>query len=210
MNINRFQDGKIIKNRKSRSDLIIASAKKLFDQHGFHKTSLADIANTLNLTKASIYYYFSSKEELFKGVIRHEAKELFSRMHNMTHNMGSVEEQFKKAVASHIKEWLSFPLVKGLFTRPPQRQAAVVAELRQEVFEEEVHLIEEIFTKGRREGRFKITHPKILAQTIVTAVHGIEVTAELNSQKRFIEEFAQVVLRGIAGKDPGPEAGRTS
>ncbi|MCD6570185.1 MAG: TetR/AcrR family transcriptional regulator [Deltaproteobacteria bacterium] len=190
---------------KLRSELIIKSAKKLFTQHGFHKTSVGDIASAINLTKASLYHYFRSKEEIFKEVVRGEAKVLFSRLRNITGTIGSVEEQFRSVVIAHIKETLSFPLLTRLFTQSPQRQASVATELRQEVFEQEVSLIEEILTKGQHEGCFNIARPKILAQALVAALHGIEMSSELQDAqtalKKYIEEFVQVLLRGIVGND---------
>ena len=199
---------------KSRGELIIKIAKRLFEQHGFHKTSVGDIASALNLTKASLYHYFNGKEEIFKGVIRKEAKELFYRLRNLTDSIASVEEQFKNAMVAHIREWLSFPLLKELFAKSPQRQVVVAAELRQEVFEEEVSLIEEILRKGQREGRFNIANPKKLAQAIVAAIRGIEMSSELQGTQtaleEYIEEFVQVFLKGIAIKDVVPVEGKTS
>jgi len=65
---------------KSRGELIIKIAKRLFEQHGFYKTSVEDIANALNLTKASLYHYFNSKEELFQAVIRQESETLIKKL----------------------------------------------------------------------------------------------------------------------------------
>ncbi len=41
------------------------SSYNLFATHGYEKTSMSMIANDVKIKKASLYYYFSSKEELF-------------------------------------------------------------------------------------------------------------------------------------------------
>lgn len=43
---------------------IIKSAAKAFGRKGFHATAIEDITNELKMTKGSLYYYFSTKEEL--------------------------------------------------------------------------------------------------------------------------------------------------
>lgn len=49
---------------------IIKTAKKLFIQNGYEKTSLQDILDDLgDITKGSIYHHFQSKDDIFDAVI---------------------------------------------------------------------------------------------------------------------------------------------
>lgn len=48
---------------------IVGVAKKLFGRFGFHKTSMDEIARIARKAKGSLYYHFSSKEDLFKEVV---------------------------------------------------------------------------------------------------------------------------------------------
>ena len=43
---------------------VILSAASAFRRRGYHNTSMADIAQTLGLTKAALYYYVKNKEEI--------------------------------------------------------------------------------------------------------------------------------------------------
>jgi AcrR family transcriptional regulator len=47
---------------------ILATAAKMFVENGYHETSLADIAATLHVTKPTLYYYVSSKEEMLAQI----------------------------------------------------------------------------------------------------------------------------------------------
>src|SRR5262245_3214534 len=42
----------------------LETAARLFNERGFYKTSLDDVAAELNVTKAALYYYFRSKDEI--------------------------------------------------------------------------------------------------------------------------------------------------
>jgi AcrR family transcriptional regulator len=50
--------------RRQRSDAILASAVAAFGKHGYHGTSMREIADALELTKGSIYHYFENKAEI--------------------------------------------------------------------------------------------------------------------------------------------------
>lgn len=43
---------------------VIRRATELFDEYGYHTTSMQDIADAVNLAKPSLYHYFSSKDEI--------------------------------------------------------------------------------------------------------------------------------------------------
>lgn len=49
---------------------VIAAASRVFAKKGFQATSFAAVAEELNIDRASLYYYVSSKEELFDDVVR--------------------------------------------------------------------------------------------------------------------------------------------
>lgn len=44
--------------------LALETAARMFNERGFYKTSLDDIAAELNVTKAALYYYFENKDEI--------------------------------------------------------------------------------------------------------------------------------------------------
>ena len=48
---------------------IVKSALQVFKEHGYHKTSMADLGKACGLLKGSIYHYFSGKQALMNEVI---------------------------------------------------------------------------------------------------------------------------------------------
>jgi AcrR family transcriptional regulator len=55
--------------KSQRRDEIIAAAKKVFARNGFHATTIADIATEADLAYGSVYWYFDSKDDLFRKLI---------------------------------------------------------------------------------------------------------------------------------------------
>lgn len=50
--------------RRQKRQAVLSAGAKLFNDQGFERTSLDDIAVELNVTKRTIYYYVQSKEEI--------------------------------------------------------------------------------------------------------------------------------------------------
>lgn len=58
------------KGYRRRREEIAEAAVRVFNRLGFEKASLSAVAAELNIDRASLYYYISSKEELFDEVVR--------------------------------------------------------------------------------------------------------------------------------------------
>jgi AcrR family transcriptional regulator len=58
-----------IRERNERQ--ILEAATVLFSRKGFQGTRTSEIAEAAGLPKANVYYYFSSKEQIYGAVIRH-------------------------------------------------------------------------------------------------------------------------------------------
>ena len=51
-------------------DRLVHAAYELFLKHGYHATSMRDIARQAGLSVAAAYNHFENKEELFTAVLR--------------------------------------------------------------------------------------------------------------------------------------------
>lgn len=51
-----------------RPDDILRTATQVFGRNGYHHTTIDEIANELFLTKAGVYHYFASKQEILEAI----------------------------------------------------------------------------------------------------------------------------------------------
>lgn len=63
-------------DKASRRNDILAAAKCVFAERGFHATTVADVARKAGLSYGSIYWYYDSKETLFQELMSAEATAL--------------------------------------------------------------------------------------------------------------------------------------
>ena len=58
------------KEREVKRDAVLRAAAQAFNENGFHKTSLDDVAERLNVTKPTIYYYVKNKDQILFECVR--------------------------------------------------------------------------------------------------------------------------------------------
>lgn len=66
--------------KEDTKEKIISTAYKLFAKKGFESCSMNDIAHEANVNKASIYYYFPSKEKVYEAVITGILETFYARI----------------------------------------------------------------------------------------------------------------------------------
>jgi AcrR family transcriptional regulator len=63
-------------DKQQRRDEILAAAKGLFAERGYHDTTIADVARATGLSYGVVYWYFASKDELFHALMATEGDRL--------------------------------------------------------------------------------------------------------------------------------------
>ncbi len=58
------------RTRALKREAVLLRAVEFFNQKGFHATSLDDVALSLNVTKPTIYHYFSNKDEILSACVQ--------------------------------------------------------------------------------------------------------------------------------------------
>ena len=56
--------------RRKKRQAVIEAGVRLFNENGFEKTSLDDLAKSLGITKRTIYYYVQNKDEILMEALR--------------------------------------------------------------------------------------------------------------------------------------------
>src|SRR5436309_2887487 len=59
---------------------ILGAALAVFGEHGYHTSSIDDIARAAGISKALIYEHFESKQQLHLSLLESHAGELFERL----------------------------------------------------------------------------------------------------------------------------------
>src|SRR6476660_618237 len=86
-----------------RTQEIYLLAAQLFVEKGVESTSLSDIANALNITKAGLYYYFESKQELVYRIVELGLDNVKNEVLDPARKIEDAEERLKFVVYNHAR-----------------------------------------------------------------------------------------------------------
>ena len=83
--------------RHLKREALLQTAARIFNQVGFHQTTLDDLAKALNVTKPTLYYYVKNKDDILFECQRLALERLqgileltqggFANMHEACHNL---------------------------------------------------------------------------------------------------------------------------
>lgn len=85
----------------TRQDIIDAAAR-LFRQKGYASTNMQEIAAALGVTKAALYYYFRSKEEILATICDQTMATAEKRLAKLMERPLSVPERIRQIIYNHI------------------------------------------------------------------------------------------------------------
>jgi TetR/AcrR family acrAB operon transcriptional repressor len=96
---------------EAREQHILDAAASLMIQYGYDKTSMSDIAEQANITRAILYLHFDAKERLFEALLDRETRSYLQAMVEdlqTNPNSGTIAEVFRSAMnAVHRSPFLS-------------------------------------------------------------------------------------------------------
>jgi len=108
-----------IKEREVRQKAIIAGALKVFNRAGIDKTTMDVIAKESGFGKATLYYYFSSKEEVFIEIMNYGWKDIWRGIENEIISELKPRKKFISIVKKIAKIVTANKVLYGfLFTAP--------------------------------------------------------------------------------------------
>ena len=87
----------------SARERLLESAKILFSQKGYYATSVEDIVESAGFSKGAFYFYFKSKEELFKSLVEEMHLNIAKRLENFLER----ELHLEDALIEHAKVFLA-------------------------------------------------------------------------------------------------------
>jgi AcrR family transcriptional regulator len=118
-------------------DRILDVSLDLFIERGYEKVSLREIAEQIGVTKAALYYHFSSKEEIFRTLLQ----PIFSMSQPVLGMLGMLEaEPTREAWARGSAALLDWILPRRKLIELMQNNHGALHALGSELHEEHAHL----------------------------------------------------------------------
>lgn len=189
--------------KKSRiRDEIIEIGKKLFSHYGLKKTTMDDVARKLNKGKSTLYYYFKSKEELFKAVIDKEALAISEKVREAVAKESGPKKKLKAYALTRLACTKNLANYYRVMRDEYLADYELIQNIEKKHEEEHLDMIKDILKGGIKQKVFSIKNMDITAYLIQTQLKEFEnpwaVEMDMGSLESTIEELLQILFNGIA------------
>lgn len=91
------------KRRNEKKKAILQTALELFDQYGFDRVTVTEIADKAHVSKVSIYNFFESKDNLRRIIIKDMLDESIEKIRTLTDKEGSFLDKIEEYI--QIRTW---------------------------------------------------------------------------------------------------------
>ena len=190
--------------RRKKSDAILASAVAAFGEHGYHGTSMRQIADALERTKGSLYYYFGSKADILFAAHDRALDGMLAVLARVEASAGDPRTQLRELIVEHTRAMVDgfqgTALALELDALSPERRRRLVS--KRDRYERGLRAIVE---RGVRQGLFRAVDARLACFALLGSINwtarwytrqGDVPPAELGSL------YADLFLRGLCDAEP--------
>ena len=194
-----------ISSTETISDTILAAAMRRFEQFGYSKTTMAEIAADCDMSAANIYRYFENKLEigarLARRCLAQECAALTAVVNGATPASSRLEEFFLVSLRFTYQRWAEQPRITEL--------VEAIARERTDVVQDHLRARKELVTKlvqdGNSNGEFSVDDPQRCAEAILVAgtLFDVPLFMHLHTREKFesmAKNVADLILRGLISR----------
>jgi AcrR family transcriptional regulator len=192
---------------------IVKAAGEVFKRNGYRGTRITDIAEALNMDRASVYYYVGSKEELFQHAVGDAVEKNCLRAEAIVQGPGTAAEKLRTLVTElmvsyaeaypYLYVYIQEDLNHVATTRSPWSRAMSRFNKRYE------NAVVAIIEDGVEEGTFHTgTQPWVVAFGVIGMVawsnRWFNPGESTVSAHEIGAAYADTLLGGLTARPPGP------
>jgi len=182
-------------------ELIVESATKYFSKYGFYKTTMNEIAKHIHKAKGILYYYFSSKEELFNEVLKQELSKVKAALSQIISKDTDSLIIFKEYVLTRLKLLHNAVNYHETLKADFFERYHFVKDVRDDFDEFERSQITLILNKGKKEGFLDIRDIDSTVNIMMIVLNGVEIPFFLQNKypeyESTIEELASMLVNSL-------------
>jgi TetR/AcrR family transcriptional regulator len=180
----------------------VLAAADLFAQRGLDATKMEDLAEATGVPKATLYYYFESKEEILGFLFSEILDEVSRAIANAVNGPGTAAERLAAAVGAHLKVFEDFPMASRALQLDLGR-AARMPDINERVKVAFIKPVHDLLVEGAADGSLQaVAQPTLVA----TAILGSITTTGMNtltphqrgSARKATTDLVGFILHGVS------------
>ena len=182
---------------------IFETSMKLFAEKGYDATSIEEITATVGVAKGTLYYHFSSKEEIFNFLIEEGMKLLQNSIDIKTAKFSNYIDKIKAIILIQIKIVMKYEDLITILLSQFWGQEQRHQKCQKHIFEY-ISKIEDIVEQGIKKGEIKQGNPQAIASEIYGLICSSLVYKTIHKEEidmmNLFKEFENTIVEGLKSK----------
>lgn len=158
---------------KEKEQQILKAARQIFARYGFSKTTMEDIAEGVEMGKASLYYYFPTKESLFKAAMAEEKDEFVRKVEKILDKQTTAVGKLHNYVEERLKFFQELVNLGTLTVHSFLEKKSIFRNLFDEFGSQELGIMTNIINLGKASGEFRSDLDERVPEILLHVLHGL-------------------------------------
>jgi AcrR family transcriptional regulator len=176
---------------------ILVHTLAAFEEHGYHGTSVRDIARRVGVTVPALYYHYENKQAILFALLTKSMESLLEKCRAAVAEVGTDPVAGLSVLVECIVRFMAYRGSKGLLdseirSLEPDNRAAYIA-LRDQL-DKEMHTV---IIDGVCKGLFRTDHPVEAGRALLTMCHAVARWYHLGGELSPEELADRYVLFGL-------------
>lgn len=154
---------------------ILDAAQKRFAHYGLSKVTMDEIAGDLHMSKAALYYYFKTKEDVFREVIAREQNVFINLAEQIIQNNTNSSTKFRSYCCQRLQYINQLANLRLLGFQSWLDVKPLIADLFHSFYLQELSYVVRILKEGNEKGEFHVKSAEKSAELIMHVLHGAAV-----------------------------------
>lgn len=152
---------------------VLKAASDCFARFGYDKTTLEDIGKSVGLNKASLYYYYKNKEDIFSDVISREVDQYLNELQRKIKSAKTSENKIQSYLSERVNIYRMLMNLHNLSMDTIRRFEPIYNELYERMMAREVEFVSEIIQEGIKDGEFRPVEATRVSHALLTVAVSI-------------------------------------
>ncbi|WP_033295659.1 TetR/AcrR family transcriptional regulator [Amycolatopsis jejuensis] len=194
---------RVARKRTQKMREILMAAAAVLNEDGYHAMNLDAVAEKVDLTKATLYHYYGSKDELVAATLEFVGREVNTRLNELAAQTSelSAAERLQALMVDQLTILLVDYRDAGRFFTQPLDWPADHLKLIRRLRKEHDDVFRAVIADGIEAGEFSSDDPNVALHCIYGAINYTPVWARTTSRAataRLIETTCDILLKTLA------------
>ena len=185
-----------LEERELRKERILTGALEVFKTRGIENATMEEIAEKSGFGKATLYYYFQSKEEVFSEILNNGWLILWSNLEPVISESSSPRQTFVNVLLKTAETIRNRPGLFEFLFNVPQRITFETEPWKK--YQNRIYsILQSLLEDGVKAGEFPNINPKLLFKAMGGLFMGVVLMGDRNkpvSEKDIEELLNQLIM----------------